>query len=105
MSKYAIIKLNGKQFRVSAGDKLVLDHLSQEEDKEFKISEVLLIGDEKGQTIGTPMVEKASVTCKVLSHQKGKKIRVGKFRAKSKYRRVYGHRQPQTTIEITKITL
>ncbi|MBU0576523.1 bL21 family ribosomal protein, partial [Patescibacteria group bacterium] len=44
-----------------------------------------------------------SVTLKLLNHGRSKKIRVGKFRAKSRYRKVFGHRQPQSTVEVVKI--
>ncbi len=103
MSKYAIIQLSGKQLKVSEGDKLTLDRLDQTEGKEFQVKEVLMIGDDKTQQIGTPLLEKASVTFKLVEHGRSKKLRVAKFRAKSRYRRVYGHRQPQSTIEVVKI--
>ncbi len=104
MSKYAIVQISGRQIKVSKGDKVILDRLDQAEGKEFQIKEVLLISDDKTHQIGTPFLKKAAVTFKVLEHGRSKKIRVAKFRAKSKYRRVYGHRQPQTTIEVIKIT-
>lgn len=104
MSKYAIVQISGRQVKVSAGDQLTLDRLDQTEGKEFQIKEVLMIGDEKTQQIGTPILDKASVTFKLVEHGRSKKLRVAKFRAKSKYRRVYGHRQPQSTIEVVKIT-
>lgn len=104
MSKYAIIQLNGKQFQVTEGTKFVLDRLPHEENKELKISEVLLVGDEKDQKIGTPFLAKTTVTLKILENKKGPKIRVAKFRAKSRYRRVYGHRQPQSVVEVVKIS-
>jgi large subunit ribosomal protein L21 len=103
MSKYAIIQLSGRQLKVSEGDKLTLDRLDQTEGKEFQVKEVLMIGDDKTQQIGTPLLEKASVTFKLVEHGRSKKLRVAKFRAKSRYRRVYGHRQPQSTIEVVKI--
>ena len=103
MSKYAIIQLSGKQFKVVAGDKFTLDRLDQKEDKEFKINQVLMIADEKTKKIGTPLIEKASVTLKLLNHDRSKKLRVGKFKAKSRYRKVFGHRQPQSTVEVIKI--
>lgn len=103
MSKYAIIQFSGRQLKVNQGQKITLDRLNQEEGKEFQVKEVLMIGDEKNQEIGTPLVEKASVTFKLLNHGRSKKLRVGKFKAKSKYRRVYGHRQPQSTVEVLKI--
>jgi large subunit ribosomal protein L21 len=104
MSKYAIIQLTGRQLKVSQGDKFTLDRLDQVENEEFLIKEVLMIGDGKTQKIGTPLVEKASVTLKILDHGRSKKLRVGKFRAKSRYRKVYGHRQPQSSVEVIKIT-
>lgn len=106
MSKYAIIQLAGHQHQVSVGDKLVVDRLNQEENKEFTVDQVLLVSDkqDKEVKVGTPVVEKASVTLKVLAHPRSKKLRVGKFRAKSRYRKVYGHRQPLTEVEVTKIT-
>jgi len=103
MAKYAIIQLGGRQFKITVGDKFILDRLDQEEGQEFEISEVLMISDEKNQQIGTPLIEKASVTLKLLDHGRSKKIRVGKFRAKSRYRKVFGHRQPQSTVEVVKI--
>lgn len=104
MSKYAIIQLAGNQHKVMVGDKLTVNRLDQEEGKEFKVSEVLLIGDEKTQTVGAPLVEKASVSFKLLENNRSKKLTVGKFKAKSRYRRVRGHRQHQSLIEVTKIT-
>lgn len=103
MAKYAIIQLGGRQFKITVGDKFILDRLDQEEGQKFEISEVLMISDEKNQQIGTPLIEKASVTLKLLNHGRSKKIRVGKFRAKSRYRKVFGHRQPQSTVEVVKI--
>lgn len=104
MSKYAIVQISGRQVKVSEGDQLTLDRLDQLEGKEFQIKEVLMIGDAKTQQIGTPILDKAAVTFKLIEHGRSKKLRVAKFRAKSKYRRVYGHRQPQSTIEVVKIT-
>ena len=104
MSKYAIIQLTGRQLKISKGDKFTLDRLDQPEDKEFQVKEVLMIDDGKTQQIGTPFLEKASVTLKLLEHTRSKKLRVAKFRAKSRYRRVYGHRQPQSIVEVVKIT-
>jgi len=102
-TKYAIIKLAGKQFKVSEKDVFVVDRLSQEEGDEINVTDVLLVGDEKAQTVGTPLVDKASVTLKVVENGRSKKIMIGKFRAKSRYRRLKGHRQHQTTLEVVKI--
>lgn len=100
---YAIVKLVGKQFRVEKGDTLVVDRLEAEVDKTFTVNEVLFVSDGKKSQVGTPLVEKASVEFKVLDHNKAKKIRVAKYRSKSRYRKVMGHRQYQTLLEVTAI--
>lgn len=103
-NKYAVIQLLGKQHQVKEGDVLTVDRMDLAENKSLKTNDVLLVVDGADRQIGTPLVDKASVTLKALSHQKGKKIRVAKFKAKSRYRRVMGHRQRQTTLEVVKIS-
>lgn len=103
MSKYAIIKLSGKQFKVAEGDVFITDRLEEEEDKTFLTKEVLLLNDGQKVKIGQPFVEDAEVELKVKVHQRSKKLRVAKYKAKSRYRRVYGHRQPQSVVEIVSI--
>ncbi|MGD9129071.1 MAG: 50S ribosomal protein L21 [Candidatus Woesebacteria bacterium] len=103
MKKYAIIQLQGKQYKVSEGDKLVIDRLETKEGNELEVNEVLLLNDGKTVKIGTPLLKGAKLKFKVLSHDKAKKIRVAKFKAKSRYRKVKGHRQAQSTLELLKI--
>ncbi len=102
MSKYAIIKLSGKQYRVGVGDEFIVDRLDVEEGKKLQC-DVLLVKDDDKVLIGTPQLEKNSVELEVASHQKGKKIRVAKFKAKSRYRRVFGHRQHQSVVKVLSI--
>ena len=101
---YAVIQLAGKQHKVAVGDKLTVNRLDRAEDQTWTINDVLLTHDGKKPTIGQPLVDKASVTLKVLKHTRGDKIRVATYKAKSRYRRVKGHRQDLTQVEITKIT-
>lgn len=103
MSKYAVIKLQGKQYQVQEGDSFVVDSLAQKDGEKIEISEVLLVVDGDKRKVGQPLVKGAKVTLEVLSHQKGDKIRVAKFKAKSKYRRVRGHRQLQSTVKVLSI--
>lgn len=102
--KYAIIGLLGKQHKVSVGDTLVVDRLTQEEGKTFEVKEVLLMADGADLKIGQPLVVGSSVSFKVLSHSKAKKIRVATYKSKSRSRKVKGHRQHQTTLEVVKIS-
>jgi len=80
---FAVIKTGGKQYRVSQGDKLRVETLQADEDK---------------VTVGAPTVAGASVTAKVLSHGRGKKVDIVKFRRRKHYRRQMGHRQNYRSI-------
>ena len=99
---YAIIATGGKQYRVSEGDILYIEKLEADLDSEVTFPVLFLGGDKV--VAGTPVVEGASVTGKVLQHGRGQKIVVYKFKAKKNYRRKQGHRQPFTKVEITGIT-
>jgi len=101
--KYAVIQLAGKQYKVTEGDELEINSLEEKEDAEIKISDVLLVADGAALTVGSPLIKDAVVTVKVLSHQKGEKIRVAKYKAKSRYRKVHGHKQHLTTVKVLSI--
>lgn len=100
---HAIIKTGGKQYRVETGDRLDVESLTNEPGGEVEFSEVLLLSDADSVEIGTPYVEGARVTARVLEHGRGPKIRVIKFKRRKKYRRQMGHRQNYTRVEITDI--
>ncbi len=104
MSKYAIIELSGKQFKVKEGDQFITDRLSQDEETTFSNEKVLFVKDGDELEFGQPYVDGTKVKVKVLKHQKGDKIRVAKYKAKSRYRRVKGHRQHQSVVEIVSIS-
>lgn len=99
---YAIIATGGKQYRVSQGDVIYIEKLNVNENETVNF-DVLLVGQEGEVKIGTPTVEGAKVEGKVLSHGRGEKIVVFKYKAKKNYRRKQGHRQPYTKVEITGI--
>lgn len=101
--KYAIIQLAGKQLKVSPGEKVTVSRLEAKEGEEVKISDVLMAVDGDKVTVGAPLIDKALVTLKVVSHDKAEKIRVAKYRAKSRYRRVKGFRASETTLEVVSI--
>ncbi len=101
--KYAIVKLAGKQFKVSEGEEFRVNRLDQEVDQEFETDQVLLVHDGEKAKVGTPLVKGAKVKFKVLDNFRSKKLRVGKFKAKSRYRRVKGHRQHLTKLEVISI--
>jgi len=99
----AVIKTGGKQYIVKKGDKIKIEKVKEAQDQEIIFDQVLLVEKAKKIKIGTPFVEGAKVTGKVLEHGKGEKIIVFKYRPKKRYRKKQGHRQPYTLVEITKI--
>ena len=101
--KYAIIQLQGKQFQVSEGDQITVDRLDKAEGEKLTVTDVLLIVDGDKRKIGQPIVKGAQLECEVLSNNKGEKIRVAKYKAKSRYRKVQGHRQLQSVLKILQI--
>lgn len=100
---YAVIKTGGKQYRVSQGDKLRIESLQAAEGESITIDDILMVGEGDNITIGSPMVANASVNATVLSHGRGKKVNIIKFRRRKHHRKQMGHRQNFTELEITGI--
>ena len=99
---YAIIATGGKQYRVSEGDVIYIEKIDAQVDSTVSF-DVLLMGNDGDVKIGTPVVEGVKVEGKVVGQIRGEKIVVYKYKSKKNYRRKQGHRQPYTTVEITKI--
>ena len=95
----AVIKTGGKQYLVKPGDKLKVEKLDKKEGEEVSFSDVLLVEKSNNLEIGKPTV-KAEVQAKVLSHGKGDKIIVFKYKPKKRESKKIGHRQPYTEIVI-----
>ena len=100
--KFAVIRTGGKQYKVSQSDKLKIEKLDVEAGQTVEFDDVLLISDNDKVEIGKPTL-KTKVTAKVLKQGKRDKIRVVKYKAKVRYHKVYGHKQPYTEVEIQKI--
>ena len=102
---YAVIESCGKQYKVAEGDVVFFEKLDAEEGKKVSFDKVVLVSDDGKVQVGNPYVKGIKVEGKVVSHGKGKKILVFKYKAKKNYRRTQGHRQPYTKVEITNIKL
>lgn len=102
--KYAIIEAGGKQYKAVEGDILEIDKIDIEAGKTHKFEKVLLYTADGVCQIGKPVLSGVSVSGKVIGQFKGDKIRVAKFKAKSRYRRVHGHRQLLTRVQIENIS-
>ena len=101
--KYAVVKISGSQFKVAEGDELVVDKIEGKKGEIIDFQEVLLLVDGQKKKIGQPLVKGLGVKAKIVDQLKGKKIRVATYKAKSRYRRVKGHRSLLTKIKIEKI--
>ena len=102
---HAIIETGGKQYRVGEGDIVFIEKLNVEAGDEVTIDKVLAVVGDETTTFGTPVVEGAKVTAKVVKNGKGKKIHIFKYKPKKGYRRRQGHRQPYTQVQIESIAL
>lgn len=100
---FAVIKAAGKQYKVSPGTILEIDKIEGEKGKNIAFDEVLLVSNDASVQVGTPVIKNASVTAKIIDQVKGDKVRVAKFKAKARYRRVAGFRAQLTKVEITGI--
>lgn len=102
---YAVIRSGGKQHKVSVGDIIEVDKLTTAANGQVSFSEILLYVADGKVRIGTPTIKEVTVKGTVLEQKKGKKIRVAKFKAKSRYRRVMGFRPQLTRIKIESILI
>jgi large subunit ribosomal protein L21 len=97
---YAVVKTGGKQYRVSAGEKVRIERIAADIGQEIVLEEVLLVADGEAVKVGTPLVAGAAVKAKVVAQGRGDKVRIFKMRRRKHYRRTMGHRQNYTEIEI-----
>jgi large subunit ribosomal protein L21 len=100
---YAIIDFNGSQYKVEKDAKLYVNRLETPEGETIEIDRVLLIDNDGDVKIGTPVVDAAKVTAKVISHLKGDKVIVFKKKRRKGYKVKNGHRQYLTQIQIEEI--
>jgi len=97
---YAVIKTGGKQYKVAAGDKLKVEKLAGEVGSKVILDKILMLADGDAITIGSPLVAGAKVNATVVSHGRGDKVMIFKFRRRKHYRKTQGHRQSYTEILI-----
>ncbi len=101
---FAIVDIAGFQEKVEKGLRLKVPLHASDSGKTLTFDKVLLISDGDDVKVGAPLVSGASVEVKVLRHGKADKIRIQKFKRRKRYRRVKGHRQDYTEVEVMKIT-
>ena len=101
---YAVFRTGGKEYRAAKGDVLRLEKIDADEGATITFDEVLLIGEGADVKVGDPLLAGSSVSGKVLSQGKTKKVNVVKFRRRQNYLRQGSHRQFYTEVEITGIS-
>ncbi len=102
---YAVIRSGGKQYRVSPGQRIKLERLDGDAGDAISFDEVLLVSGGGEVAIGTPTVESASVNGEIVEQGRGRKIKVFKYKNKTRYRRLRGHRQLQTSVLVNEVSL
>lgn len=101
---YAVIVSGGKQHRVSEGETLKVEKLQAEAGSSIDFDKVLMVANDEDVKIGAPVVEGAKVTAEVVSHGRGKKVHIMKFKRRKHHMKRMGHRQWFTEIKITAIS-
>ena len=102
---YAVVVTGGKQYRVSAGDKIRVEKLNAETGSTVSLDKVLVVGGEGETMVGTPYVAGAAVEAEVVENGKADKVIIFKYKAKKDYRKKQGHRQPYTELKINGISI
>lgn len=100
---YAVIKTGGKQYRVQPGDVIVVEKIDGDAGAAVNFDEVLMLGGDKGVTVGAPLIDGAAVAATLIETRKGEKIKIFKKIRRQGYRRTNGHRQMESVLRITGI--
>jgi large subunit ribosomal protein L21 len=100
---FAVIKTGGKQYRVAAGDTIVVEKLAGEAGAAVTFEHVLMVAGEGAPRIGAPVLAGASVTAEIVEQRRGDKVIVFKKRRRNTYRRKNGHRQSESVVSIKAI--
>lgn len=100
---FAVIKTGAKQYKVAVGDVIKVEKLDGDAGSNISLDHVLMVGDDKGVTVGTPTVAGIIVNAEILEQSRAAKIIVFKKKRRQNYRRKAGHRQNQTVLKITDI--
>jgi large subunit ribosomal protein L21 len=100
---YAVIETGGKQYRVSPGQEIEIEKLPWDIGSELELNGVVAVANDSGQMLAGAEVGGAKVLATIVSHGRGDKIRVFKFKRKKQYKRTTGHRQSFTRVKVTDI--
>lgn len=102
---FAVIKTGGKQYRVAAGDVITVEKVAGDAGAKITFGDVMMVADGDKLTYGAPLISGASVAAELIGTEKGEKVLVFKKRRRNTYRRKRGHRQIESRVKITGISL
>ena len=97
---YAVIKTGGKQYRVAPGEKIKIEQIPADVGAQVVLDQVLMVSDGDAVKLGNPLVSGATVSCTVLAHGRGVKVKIFKMRRRKHYQKTQGHRQQFTELQI-----
>lgn len=100
---YAIIVTGGKQYKVTEGEIFSVEKLDGAAGDKLTLGQVLMVKDDSGVKIGSPLLDGAKVTVEVIEQGRGKKITVYKYKKRKNERKKQGHRQAYTKLKVEKI--
>jgi len=100
---YAIVEIGGQQFKVEKDQKIFVNQLDAEEGSNVEFDRVLLLDNDGKVQVGTPVVENAKVSAKVLSHEKGDKVLVFKKKRRKGFKKLNGHRHCFSQVQVEDI--
>src|SRR4051794_14005848 len=100
---YAVIKTGGKQYRVAPGEKIKIEQIPADVGAQVVLDQVLMVSDGDAVKLGNPLVSGATVSCTVLAHGRGVKVKIFKMRRRKHYQKTQGHRQNYTEIRVDAI--
>src|SRR6185503_12782481 len=102
---YAIVNIAGQQFKVKPDQQIIVNRLEGEEGKKVDFKEVLMVDDDGKVKLGSPALKNALVSAKIISHLRGDKVLVFKKKRRKGYKKMNGHRQDLTKIQIEGIKI
>jgi large subunit ribosomal protein L21 len=100
---YAVVKTGGKQYRVSAGEKLKVEQIPADVGAQITLDQILMVGAGESVKVGAPLVAGATITATVVSHGRHDKVKIFKMRRRKHYQKHQGHRQNYTELRIDAI--
>ena len=100
---YAIVNIRGNQTKVTPDTETVVPRLKGEPGDKLTFDQVLMVSDGDKISVGSPFVKGATLTAELISHDRGPKLRIFKFKRRREYRRRRGHRDAQTRIRVVDI--